>query len=107
MSVTLFAETTMLELQTAVTVTTSGGTQTAWGRFSHSRHSCGVLKLRAASAAFANAPVGVVMLRPRQRFMCYLCDNEALISDSVVAASATRGFMIQHLKESLRTKHQK
>lgn len=76
-------------------------------RFSHSRHSCGVLKLRVASAAFANVPVGVVMLRPRQRFMCYLCDSEALIGDSVASASAMRDFVIQLLEESLRTEHQK
>lgn len=72
----------MLEPQPAVTVATSGGNQTARGASPHSRRSCGVLKLR---AAFASVPVGVVMLRPRQRFTRCLCDSEPLTSDSVVS----------------------
>lgn len=51
--------------------------------------------------------MGVVMLRPQRRLMCYLCDSEELISDSVASASAMCDFVIQHSEESLRNKHQK
>lgn len=51
--------------------------------------------------------MGVVLLRPQQCLMFYLCDSEELISDSVASASAMRDFVIQHLEESLGNKHQK
>lgn len=51
--------------------------------------------------------MGVVLLRPQQCMMFYLCDSEELISDSVASASAMRDFVIQHLEESLGNKHQK
>lgn len=51
--------------------------------------------------------MGVVLLRPQQCLMFYLCDSEELISDSVACASAMRDFVIQHLEESLGNKHQK
>lgn len=51
--------------------------------------------------------MAVVLLRPQQRLMFYLCDSEELISDSVASASVMRDFVIQHLEESLGNKHQK
>lgn len=75
-SVTLFTGTTMLELQPAVTVATSGGNKNSPGHFSHSRHSCGVLKLKCpcgcchAKATPTFPVLSVWQWGAHQRFCC-------------------------------------